>query len=151
MENQIVHAIDILQPLILSLLALAAATLVGLIRKHISNAYVKGLLERLDAAVFTAVNATEQTFVSNLRSGAIDGKLSAADAAKAKDMAIAQAKQLLGENAVAQLSKVFDASTVQAWLDAKVEAAVRDAKPLGGVLGTTLQDTPAPAPTPAVS
>lgn len=117
---------SILDPLLplLGAAALAGATwalgrLAALLNAHTKNAYLNGVMARLDSAVLTAVQALEQTVVADLT-----GPVGLAQGLKLKQAAIAMAKAYVGPSGVALLSKIVGVDQLETLLSGKVEAAV---------------------------
>ena len=67
--------LEILSPVLLAALTWAAAKLAQLIRAKAQNEYLKGVLVRLDDAVFTAVKDLQQTVVSAIKEASADGRI----------------------------------------------------------------------------
>ena len=123
-------AIDFLYPALLALLGWVAQKLRKFIDAKAMHEYVKGILLRLNDAVWAAVRDVQQTFVDKIKEGRADGKLTEDEIALAKAMAISKIKSYLGLKGAGVLMKVLglDGKAFEEFLGSKVEAAVADGK-----------------------
>lgn len=121
---------QVCSPAILALVGWLSVKLAGLITAHTSNAYVQGVLLRLNDAVWTAVAEVEQTMVKALKAGTLDGKLTTTGAENAKAAAVATIKEHLGPQGIADLGTILGITgpAIDAFLGKRVDAAVGAAK-----------------------
>lgn len=119
-----------LSPLLLALLGWTAARLGQFIAARVNNEYLRGVLLRLDDAVFAAVRELQQTVVDDLKSASADGRLSQADKARLKQDALLTIRSHLGDRGLAELARVLglDTGEINKLISTKVEAAVHDLK-----------------------
>jgi len=89
---------------LLSLLSVAGAYLVALVRQKLKSELAAGVMKRLGFAARAAVKAVYQEYVQALKESNADGKLTDAEMAEAKARAIAKAKGLLN---LGELIKLF--------------------------------------------
>lgn len=127
-ETALQQLVTILTPLLMALVAWGTAELARWVRSHVKNAYLQGVLTRLDEAVATVVIELMHTEVRQLKDDTADGKLSAEDAQRLKDTAVKQIKAYLGKQAVNDLEKVFDPKAVEQMISSKIEVAVGESK-----------------------
>jgi hypothetical protein len=120
-------AVQLLAPVLMAVLACASAWLAALIRTKVKNEFVKGVMLRLDDAVFAAVKEVEQVIVARLKEASADGTITAQERAAVKSAAIASVKEQLGQQGLMAVSKAIG-DGLDAVLGAKVEAAVHDIK-----------------------
>jgi hypothetical protein len=120
--------LEILSPLLLAALTWAAAKLAQLIRAKVQNEYLKGVLVRLDDAVFTAVKDMQQTVVEQIKAASADGKITDDEKKQIKDKALAAVKSHLGTKGLAEAAAILGlgGSALEGLLSSKVEAAVHD-------------------------
>jgi hypothetical protein len=145
--------LEILSPLLLAALTWAAAKLAQLIRAKVQNEYLKGVLVRVDDAVFTAVKDLQQTVVEQIKAASADGKITDDEKKQIKDKALAAVKSHLGTKGLAEAASVLGLSggALEGLLSSKVESAVHDlrrsAPPVNGAAngGATSPLAPAPA------
>lgn len=109
-EYLLIAILSILAPLSAGLLVWGAAELRALIRVHVANAHVAGVLTRLTYAVEAAVAATSQTYTKALKEHAADGKLTTNEAVIALRTAEDRAKKLLGPDGVREVVKILGPS-----------------------------------------
>jgi len=122
------QAINILQPLILLLGSWAVAEAARWIRSRVRNEYAQGALLRLNDAVATAARELAQTTVADLKAAAQDGKLTEEEVEELRAKAAANTRAYLGKKGVAELERVVGAKEIEAFIQAKIEAAVHDLK-----------------------
>jgi hypothetical protein len=117
-------------PVILAILAWLSTKLAQLIGAKVKNEYLRGVLARLDDAVFAAVRDVHQVLVEELKAASADGRLTPEERARAKKMAIDKARSYLGTKGLAELCKVLglDAEGIENLLGTRVEATVHDLK-----------------------
>jgi len=120
--------LEILSPLLLAALTWAAAKLAQLIRAKVQNEYLKGVLVRLDDAVFTAVKDMQQTVVEQIKAASADGKITDDEKKQIKEKALASVKSHLGTKGLAEAAAILGlgGSALEGLLSSKVEAAVHD-------------------------
>ncbi len=120
--------LEILSPVLLAALTWAAAKLAQLIRAKVQNEYLKGVLVRLDDAVFTAVKDMQQTVVEQIKAASADGKITDDEKKQIKEKALAAVKSHLGTKGLAEAAAILGlgGSALEGLLSSKVEAAVHD-------------------------
>jgi len=120
----------ILATVITAALTWAAARLVVYIKAKTQATWLQGLLIRATDAVAVAVKAVVQTYSEAIKAAKADGKLTPEEAAQAKALGLAKAKELIGPAGIAQLVKILglDSGALDAWLGTRIEAAVHDTK-----------------------
>ncbi len=120
--------LEILSPVLLAALTWAAAKLAQLIRAKVQNEYLKGVLVRLDDAVFTAVKDMQQTVVEQIKAASADGKITDDEKKQIKEKALAAVKSHLGTKGLAEAAAILGlgGSAFEGLLSSKVEAAVHD-------------------------
>jgi len=99
--------LEILSPLLLAALTWAAAKLAQLIRAKVQNEYLKGVLVRIDDAVFTAVKDLQQTVVEQIKAASADGKITDDEKKQIKDKALAAVKSHLGTKGLAEAAGIL--------------------------------------------
>ena len=145
--------LEILSPLLLAALTWAAAKLAQLIRAKVQNEYLKGVLVRVDDAVFTAVKDLQQTVVEQIKAASADGKITDDEKKQIKEKALAAVKSHLGTKGLAEAASVLGlgGGALEGLLSSKVESAVHDLRrstpAMSGVAngGATSPLAPAPA------
>lgn len=120
-------AAQLLAPVLMAALALASTWLAALIRTKVKNEFLRGVMLRLDDAVFAAVKEVEQVIVARLKEASADGTITAQERVAVKNAAIASVKEQLGQQGLVAVSKAIG-DGLDAVLGAKVEAAVHDMK-----------------------
>lgn len=120
--------LEISSPLLLAALTWAAAKLAQLIRAKVQNEYLKGVLVRLDDAVFTAVKDLQQSVVEQIKAASADGKITDDEKKQIKERALASVKSHVGTKGLAEAAKVLglEGGALETLLSSKVEAAVHD-------------------------
>lgn len=115
-----------------SVIVWVAVALAGLIAKwvlgKIGSETVKKYVGRALDEVNDAVAEVYQTYVGALKKANEDGKLTDAEKAEAKRMAIDIAKSNIGSKGLARLARILGLGDVDDWLDTKVEATIAKAK-----------------------
>jgi hypothetical protein len=126
MKDLLPQLLLIVSPVFIAALAWLSMKASNLINANTKNAYLRGVMLRLNDATMTAVREVQQVYVSTLRSG----PLTADQAQKAKGAAVDSLKSHLGAHGLVELSKVLglDGTAVERLLGAKVEAAVSELK-----------------------
>jgi len=117
-----VWALDILQPVLLALIGLAAAYLSKWLRAKTANEQIDGVTRRLVNAAEVAVRATEQTLVAELKRGAADGKLSTSDGKAAAHAALSKLRDLAGPVGIEQADSVL--GNADEWARLLIEAEI---------------------------
>src|SRR5690606_8548412 len=84
--------IEILTPVLVAGLTFLSAWLARLITAKVKGEYLRGVLVRLDEAVFTAVKSVAQTYADALKTAREDGKLEPAERQEAKRRALGALK-----------------------------------------------------------
>ncbi len=107
------------------------------------------IIGRAISEVGDAIREVYQTYVGALKDGRADGKLTDAERATAKRMAIAIAKSNIGKKGLGRLMRVLGIDALDDWLGSKVEAAIADAKVVGKAAAGG--STPRPLPLPSAS
>lgn len=121
----IVQAAPVVGTLVLAVVGWLGAHAVAFIRARTKNVLVLGFMDRLTSEVNAAVAAADQLVVADLKASAVNGKLTAADAAKIKTDVLAQVMQNLGgDKWIAEAEKVIGVTDVEAFLSTRIEAAV---------------------------
>ncbi len=93
----------------------------------IKRAWLIDALSRLWIEAKKSVLAVEQAYVKGLKEGmADDGKLSAAERAKAKGMALDVLKSNYGMVGLRKLARVLGIDSIDGWLGSTIEAALGD-------------------------
>lgn len=121
-------AVELLAPVLLALLSWLSVKAIQWIGARIQNEYLKGALERLNAAVADAVKELEQTTVRALKEAAKDGKITREEAQKIKLDAIASVKDYLGQKGVAAIARVVGREAFEKMVQSKIEAYLHDVK-----------------------
>jgi hypothetical protein len=120
-----------LSPVIVALLGVLSAKLVELINAKAKNETVKGILARLTAAVTDAVGEVYQAEAEALKEAMADGKLSDAEKARLRQIAVDHAKSYLGPKGLAELMAVLGLATeadADKVIAGKIEKVIYDAK-----------------------
>lgn len=119
-----------LSPALVALVGWLSMRLAALIKANTSNAYLQGVLLRLNDAVAIAVRETQQVMVEQLKKTDPTGKLTETAKANAKAAAIATIKAHLGPKGITELATVFGVAgpALDGLLGARVEAAVAASK-----------------------
>lgn len=120
--------LELLSPLLLAALTWAAAKLAQLIRAKVQNEYLKGVLVRVDDAVFTAVKDLQQTVVEQIKAASADGKITDDEKKQIKEKALAAVRSHLGAKGIAEAAGILGlgGGALEGLLSSKVEAAVHD-------------------------
>jgi hypothetical protein len=115
-------------PALLAALSWLSVRGAQLINAHVGNLYLRGVLLRLDNAVFAAVKEVQLVTVDAIKSSAKDGKLTADERIQVKQTAVGAVKSHLGAEGLAELAKILglDADAVDRFVSSHVEAAVHD-------------------------
>lgn len=118
--------IAILSPIITALLGWLSYRLAAWIKAKTKNEMVGGILLRLSDSVFTLVREAQQTAVNEIKSAAIDGKLTKAEAADIKSKVAINFKTLWGFRGLDEMQKILGLTSMQVndLIDAKIEEAV---------------------------
>lgn len=145
--------LEILSPVLLAALTWAAAKAAELVRAKVKNEYLKGVLVRLDDAVFTAVKELQQSVVDEIKRASADGKITDEEKRRIKEKALTTVKSHLGNKGLAELAKILglNGGGLDGLLSSKVEAAVHDLRRTAPVVnGVAHGGAPVPlAPAPA--
>lgn len=120
--------LQLLSPVLLAGLTWLVARAAALIRARVQNEFLRGVLVRLDDAVFTAVKDLQQTVVDEIKAASADGKISAAERQRIKVAAVTNVKSHLGPKGVVELGRILGlgAGALDGLMGSKVEAAVHD-------------------------
>ena len=92
----------------------------------IKDSNVQSALNAAEDCVTTVVLEMAQTVSDDLKAKSADGKLTADDAAKIKEDAVAKIQALLSDDVTNTLNTVF--GDAEAWVRSKIEAAVKQLK-----------------------
>lgn len=135
----------------IALLQIAITKLASLLREYVTTVRGKALIDFCEKLALTIVGSLSQTEVPKLRRAALDGKLSEEQAKKLLAEALAKMKQTLGEEALKTLDSLTGTTSLDDYLEAQIEAAVRRDKrgDLVAVLGDQRPSKP-PAAEPEV-
>lgn len=130
LDTILVSVAAVLSPLLTALLSYVAVKTAQWLASKTKNEYTKGVLFRLNDAVFTAVKDVQQKLGDAMRDASADGKLTSDEKARLKSLAILEAKAYIGKKGLKQLMTVLGLSTetVSALISNKIEAAVADVK-----------------------
>ncbi|HEY0714888.1 MAG TPA: hypothetical protein VGF45_19565 [Polyangia bacterium] len=123
-------AMQIIAPVGLAALTWVATKVAALIKARVSNEYLRGVLLRLDDAVFAAVREVHQVAVEGIKSANSDGRLTPNERAQVKAHAIATIKSHLGVRGLKEVAHVMGLNTgsIDGVLSTRIEAAVHDLK-----------------------
>lgn len=137
MSNLLWSLFQAASPLILAAVTYLSVRLASLIKAKTSNAYLQGVLLRLNDAVVVAVKEVNQTMVEALKASD-GGKLSETSKQNAKLAALQTIKAHLGPKGIAELAEVFGVAGVALdnLLGTRIEAAVGASKPVPGGAST---------------
>lgn len=126
MKDLLPQLLLIASPIALAALAWLSMKAANLINANTKNAYLRGVMLRLNDATLTAVREVQQVYVSTLKAG----PLSVDQATRAKAAALDSVKSHLGARGLVELAQVLglDGTAVDRLLGAKVEAAVAEIK-----------------------
>lgn len=116
--------------LLVGLLSFALVHLVRFVGTKTKSDLLTRAATALRIAVVTAVKEVSQEYISGIKEGRADGKLTAEEKARAKQRALAKAKSYLGARGLALLVQGFrlDPGGIDAFLGGHIEAAVHDVK-----------------------
>lgn len=128
MKEILPQLVDILIPVLMSLVAWLSVSAKRWIDAKVKNEWASGALSRLNDAVFTAVKATEQTIASEIRDAAADGKITKKEADEIKQHAIDAVKAHVGSKGMDELKRIVDADEVEHMIGNKIEAYLHDRK-----------------------
>lgn len=125
--------IDVLAPAVLALIGAALYLGASYLHKRAEaiesetlRSFVWETTERARSALYSAVRATAQTYVSDLKAAREDGKITEEEAAEARSRAKEHFLNVLGQEGLAALEAVV--GNVQEWFESYLEAAVNDLK-----------------------
>lgn len=93
---------------------------------NIKDTNIKSAVSTAENCIETVVYETAQTTVDALKSASADGKLTTDDASTIKADAVAKIKQLMSDEVYNSLHTIF--GDADAWIESKLEAAVKDLK-----------------------
>lgn len=114
---------------IVKLIQILGDYLTAAITSHLTASQAKqflALTEKVENIVVTVVAQLLQTTVNTIKEKSEDGKLTTEECLEIKQKAIEQVLNILGDAAKEELQKAF--GDVNAYLDAKIEAAVLASK-----------------------
>ncbi len=108
-----------------SWLSVKGAELIG---AKVKNARLRGILFRLNDAVFTAVREVQQNMIDSIKAGG--GVLDPRAREEAKNAAIATVKSHIGERGIKELIEILglEEKQIDDIIGARIEAAVHDLK-----------------------
>ena len=120
----------LVSPIILALFGWGTIEVIRLIRSKVKNENLSGALERAANAVATAVGATTQVLVAELKEKASDGRLTSEEARQALNATLQRARDGLGANGLAELRNVLGNGddALDKWLIDQIEARISDVK-----------------------
>lgn len=126
-------ALQVVGPIVVSLIGWGVAELARLIRARVKNEAVAGILVRLTDSVHTSVKSLNQTLVTSMRDAREDGKLTRGDVVMLKKSVLREVKSYWGERGWKELQSVLGINSMEAEsvIASKVEAAVSDLKAAG--------------------
>ncbi len=121
---------QLLSPVLLAGLSWLSVKAAQLISAKVKNEYLKGVMVRLDDAVFAAVREVQQVTVDSLKAASADGQLTPDERAKVKQAAIDTIKSHLGAKGIAEVANILglENGAIEKLLSTRVEAAVHDLK-----------------------
>lgn len=119
---------EVLSPVLLAGLSWLSVKAAQLITAKVKNEYLRGVLVRLDDAVFAGVREVQQVTVDSLKAASADGQLTPDERAKVKQAAIDSVKAHLGMKGIGEAAKVLglEDGAIDKLLSTRVEAAVHD-------------------------
>jgi hypothetical protein len=128
---------QLLSPVLLAGLSWLSVKAAQLITAKVKNEYLKGVLVRLDDAVFAAVREVQQMTVDSLKAASADGQLTPDERAKVKQAAIDSIKSHLGAKGIGEIASILglEDGAIDKLLSTRVEAAVHDLKSARSVAG----------------
>lgn len=122
------QVLDILVPLLLVVLAWAAAEGARYVRTRTQAGVVQDALLRLDDAAFAVVSQIAQGTAAQLKEAAADGKLTPEEITAIKHEAYNAFLSYLGANGRSQMITLFGEDALANMIKAKIEQAVLDTK-----------------------
>lgn len=129
MKDLVPQIIDLAHPIVLAALSWLAVWAAKLIAAKTKNEYLAGVLHRTTDAAIAAVKEIEQTYVSAIRAGKADGKLTDDEKTKAREAAMASLKSHLGTRGLGELAKVLGGGDgLDKYLGTRMEAALHTIK-----------------------
>jgi hypothetical protein len=119
-----------LAPILAALIGWLGVKIAAWITQATSNEMLKGVLTRLDTAVFNVVKETMMTTIDAAKAADANGQLPAAVGVAAKDAALVKIKSYLGVEGWKQLMLVLGLDDAQAasYVATKLEATVHSVK-----------------------
>lgn len=120
------------------------AHLTSYVNAKAKNAWLAGVLARLDDFVLTAVKDVQQTAVADLKLQT-GGSLSAGDKAKFKADAINKVKSYWGPQGLQDAAKILGLDQLDSLISGKIEAAVHDVAQQQDALKVNDVSSPKPA------
>jgi DNA-binding transcriptional regulator YdaS (Cro superfamily) len=117
-----VTALQIISPVIISLLGLLAARLNQWLKSKLNSELAAQAAFALEQAVIDCVKASEQTLVKELK--ATKGDLTREDKERIKEETIKSVKEHMGADTVKRLQQLFGSDALEAKIVSKLEAAV---------------------------
>lgn len=128
MKEYLPLIVDLLIPILMSLVAWLSVSAKKWIDAKVKNEWARGALTRLGDAVYDVVKATEQTMAQEIREAAADGKFTADEAKAIKQHAIDRVKAHVGSKGMDELKRVLDADAIEHVIEDKIEAYLLDRK-----------------------
>lgn len=124
------HVVTAILALLGTLLSYALTALAQWLRVKKQNALFARATEGLRMSIMTAVQTVNQVYVDALRRGRADGQLTDEEKDEAFDMALSEAKSLLGARGIQILLKSFGLTNdlLDDFLMKHIEAGVREVK-----------------------
>ena len=114
-----------LSPVLIALLGIVAQKVAGLISAKTKSELARSLLLRLDHAVFSVVKELQQVVVEEFKKASADGKLTDAEKAQIRQVALDKLKSFVS---FTELGKLLSIADVEGFVASRVEAAVHDLK-----------------------
>lgn len=123
-QTVMAQSFEALLPVLTLLLTWGSAELARFIRLKIKNETAAAALVRLNDAVSVAVGEVGQTLVPVARQITRDGSISPEEAERLKEVALAKVHKILNQRGVTEVQKVLQIDDFNAWVEAKIEAAI---------------------------
>lgn len=128
---------EVLSPVLLALLGWLGKLLANYLKTKTKNELLRGMAERTDDFVYTAVQSVDQTLKKEIRKaksprskGGV--KITKEEAKMLKQAAMEQIKSYWGVKGMSELGKVLglDNTSLGSYLESKVEATIAEGKKL---------------------
>ncbi len=124
--NLAAQAIMALSPILLAALSWLSLQAAGLIKAKVKHENVRGILMRLDDAVFVAVRQVQQVVVDQLKAASADGTLTPEEGRQVKVATLEAIRSYVGPKGVLEICKILGLGDdeLERVLGPRVEAAV---------------------------